>query len=374
MDSTSSSPGGKRESPPVTDRPRLRFWPHSSDPLVASTRIRCLQVIEGLRLAGRDAGLYVEHEPAPQVLVLGKRYDDASLNQALDLRRRHGTRLILDLCDNHFYAKDDAPRWRARAASLRRAAQEVDLVVASTPALAEVIHQETGGDRPIQVIGDPLDTALPVGGVTLQQRWHAWRLRRFLASRDIAPGRRLLWFGNHGASYADGGLQDLTRIERSLHAHHRTQALSLTVLSNSEDAFRRHLGHWTLPTLYVPWSPAVFRQALAGHAIAIIPAQINPFTRCKTPNRLATAFYNGLAVAADRIPSYEEFEDWAVLDDWDEGLGCLMADAGERARRVQAARQRLLQHHDLGTICRAWDAALAQLLHPAPTAQSVHST
>ncbi|MFN3298142.1 glycosyltransferase, partial [Caldimonas sp.] len=282
--------------------------------------------------------------------------------------------LVLGRCDTRFYAKDDSLRWRALPACLRRAVQEVDLVVASTPALAEVIHQETGGDRPIQVIGDPLDTALPVGGVTLQQRWHAWRLRRFLASRDIAPGRRLLWFGNHGASYADGGLQDLTRIERSLHAHHRTQAVSLTVLSNSEDAFRRHLSHWTLPTLYIPWSPAVFRQALAGHAIAIIPAQINPFTRCKTPNRLATAFYNGLAVAADRIPSYEEFEDWAVLDDWDEGLGRLMADAGERERRVQAARQRLLQHHDLGTICRAWDAALAQLLHPAPTAQSVHST
>jgi hypothetical protein len=330
--------------------------------MVASTRIRCLQIIKGLQLEGEDAGLFSAQDRAPQVLVLGKRYDKGSTDHALELRERHGTRLALDLCDNHFYANEDEPRWRARAADLRRAVGESDLVIASTPALAEVIRHETSTDVPIAIIGDPIDDLMPTRRLTLLERWHTWRLKRFLTRGGIVPSRRLLWFGNHGASYADGGMQDLLRIETALHQHHRCEPLSLTVMSNSEEAFRQYLGPWTLPRIYLPWSPNLFRWALAHHAIAVIPAQLNPFTRCKTHNRLVTAFYNRLAVAADRIPSYEEFDGMAVLDDWGSGLGQLMADSLDRGRRIEAARRHLLEHHDLRSICRVWRATFDRLL------------
>jgi hypothetical protein len=339
--------------------------------MVASTRIRCLQIIKGLLLEDQDVGLFSLQDPAPHVLVLGKRYDKDSVDHALELRERHGTRLALDLCDNHFYANEDEPRWRARAADLRRAVGEADLVIASTPALAEVIRQETSMDAPIQIIGDPIDNAMPTRRLTLVERWHTVRLKRFLARRGIVSSRRLLWFGNHGASYASGGMQDLLRIEEALHQHHRCEPLSLTVVSNSEEAFRQHLRQWTLPRIYLPWSPNVFSLALAHHAIAVIPAQLNPFTRCKTPNRLVTAFYNRLAVAADRIPSYEEFDGLAVLDDWDSGLGRLMADSLDRGRRIEAARRHLLEHHDLRSICRAWRTAFDRLLEHPPSANNL---
>ena len=66
----------------------LAFWPHVRDRRIASTRIRCFQVIDGLRSLDVDAGLYDgEGVARPEVLVLAKRYDAASLEQAVNLRR-----------------------------------------------------------------------------------------------------------------------------------------------------------------------------------------------------------------------------------------------------------------------------------------------
>ena len=105
-----------------------------------------------------------------------------------------------------------------------------------------------------------------------------------------------------------------------------------------------------------------FRAALSTHAIALVPAQSNPFTRCKTNNRLATAFVNGLAVAADALPAYEEFADVAVIDDWDSGLGALMDDADGRAQRVRRARERLQQRYSLEGVCQRWLDLTGRLL------------
>jgi uncharacterized membrane protein YccC len=78
-------------------------------------------------------------------------------------------------------------------------------------------------------------------------------------------------------------------------------------------------------------------------------------------------------VAASRLPAYEAFADLAVLDDWDAGLASLMADAADRSRRVQLARERLHQHHDIDTVCRQWQTvlrALGSAQAPSPQART----
>jgi hypothetical protein len=334
--------------------PTVGFWLHTDDPNVASTRIRGLQVVQGLRDLGRAVSLFKPSQSCPDILVLGKRYDRASMDHAESLRARHGTRLVLDLCDNHFYYKDPAPQWVRRADALREAVRRVDRVVTASATLAQVVRAEIGDATPVSVIGDALDATPPLGPVTLSQRWSGARMRLFMAAHRVEAGRRLLWFGNHGVGYADGGIQDLAQIAQALHHHHREKPITLTVVSNRQDAYRRHLHGWTLPTLYLPWSGRVFREALASHAVAVIPARINPFTACKTNNRLATAFCNGLAVAADRIPSINEFADLALIDDWHGGLAMLMADAQERQRRIGAAQERLKERYGLEAICAQW--------------------
>lgn len=350
-------------------RTRIAFWPHTANPDVASTRIRCLQVVAGLPGSAFEAQLFDANSESPDVLVLAKRYDEISLAHAVALRERSGTRLVLDLCDNHFYYHAAAAQWVERARRLRMAANAVDHVVVASDGLGEVVRSNSDAGA-VTTIPDAIDAGPPPRRTNWSQHLQLWRLRRFLDQHPVAPGRRLLWFGNHGAEYADGGIQDLNRIVDSLVRHHREQRLTLTILSNSRAAYDKLMGNWPIPSFYLPWSTPAFHAAMAAHAVAVIPAQRNPFTLCKTNNRLATAFTQGLAVAADSLPAYEEFADLAVLDDWDSGLGALMGEADGRRRRVERAGERLQQRYSLALICRRWAQLVDCLLDASPACQA----
>jgi hypothetical protein len=86
-----------------------RWWPHTTDARIASFRLRCLRIVEHLRGQGVNAALYRRAEaPPPRVLVLSKRYDAATVAHALQCRAA-GTRVVLDLCDNHFHYEGADP-------------------------------------------------------------------------------------------------------------------------------------------------------------------------------------------------------------------------------------------------------------------------
>jgi hypothetical protein len=341
----------------MTAGPWVAFWPHTPDQRIASARLRCFHVVSGLRELGIDARIHRPGDAAPRSLVLSKRYDTESLVHAEALRRAHGTRLLLDLCDNHFHNDHPTPMFEERTRQLARAVRQVDQLVAASDALAAVIREHVPESPAVDVIGDLVEERLQPPQSWRERvagRWQLMVLRRALARSGAATGRRLVWFGNHGSPNVDGGMQDLESVRESLARHDRDRALSLTVISNSAEHYGRVSSSWTFAHGYLPWSSANFDAALALHDVALIPITLNPFTQCKTANRVATATVHGVAVAADTIPSYEEFRGCIVLDDWGDGLARLMDDPLQRHASVAAARRLLQERYAPAIICARW--------------------
>ena len=347
---------------------KLRWWPHTCDARIASTRLRCLRIVDALRAQGLDACLYDPAETAPDVLVLSKRYDADSLTIASALQTR-GTRVVLDLCDNHFYCEPPTPAWTRRATLLRDAVARVDAVIVATPALAEIVRAECPAAAPIlYTIGDAVE---PPWSPQPARRWRhqldEWALCKLAeqVARQRAQGSiSLLWFGNQGSDNAEGGLLDLLRIAEPLHALAQQQPTNLTVISNHRGKFEAVARALPLPCRYLPWRATTFSRATALHDIALLPVSLNPFTTCKTNNRVATALMHGVAVVADPVPSYREFDDCIVLGDWGAGLRMLAACRARRAAGVERGRARIAAHWGLDTIAGHWRTALEQV---APT-------
>jgi hypothetical protein len=340
----------------------VAWWPHTANQKVASARLRCFQVVEELKRQGVDAGVYAPGQPAPQTLILSKRYDAASVRHALTLRRDSGTRVVLDLCDNHFHVSSDDPRWQARAAALKGAVTTVDKVIASTPTLQEFIVQACPEHPDIAVVGDavepPTHPAVSLRPGALNAELQLARLARAIARSGVAEGRRLLWFGNHGSGHAEGGMADLLLISERLERVNDRQPISLTVISNSKEKYRQLARQWAFRTHYLEWNARTFSRAALLHDIAVIPIGKNPFTLCKTNNRVATAFMHRLAVAADAIPSYDAFSASAVLDDWEQGFAQLMEDHSSRKARIERGMSLVEQHWSLQAIKGEWMRAL----------------
>jgi hypothetical protein len=114
-----------------------------------------------------------------------------------------------------------------------------------------------------------------------------------------------------------------------------------------------------LRTYYLPWHGLSFSAALQLHSAAILPIQRNPFTACKTANRVLTAALHGLNVVADEIASYAPFADCTVLDDWQRGLGSYLHDEPLRARHRATMLARTQERYSLDGIAEQWRQALA---------------
>lgn len=297
-----------------------------------------------------------EHRDRYRAVVLHKHYDEAARAEAEALRRA-GKRVIFDLCDNHFYNPKRLPEWEQRAQDLRQMAQLADAVVVSTTALAEIVAGECALASAPVVIPDALDeladVPMPLKDRIRQALPSQLLMRRVRASR--AQGRLpLLWFGNHGSPYADGGMLDLLGIRAELESLATRIPLHLTVLSNNREKFEAHFHDWSFPVVYGDWTAQHFASVAGLHAIALIPVQDNPFTRVKSENRVVTAFANGLAVVADPIPSYRPFTGSLQFGDWAQSIARYAGDETLRRSHVESGRRRSEELCGIGPIAQQW--------------------
>lgn len=339
----------------------IGWRPRSCSPRVASTRLRCLYPLDELRKNGYPVELFnTARSKEYGVVIYSKIYGQDTIREAQKLKDL-GTKIVFDLCDNHFFNFGESVASRV-ASDIREMVNVSDRVVASTDTLSNVIRDQTGhpdiiviGDAEeepcrLRSIGSPLDGIL--GHISFL------RLRRvFHQSRKA----RLVWFGIHGGPNAPYGMADLNRIADILGDTNSVLPLSLTVISNSYQKYKELIKPWPIETHYITWRPTDFFSTLALHDISVIPVADNPFTRCKSSNRVVTALRAGLAVIADSIPSYTAFRSCIKLDDWTDGLALYISDECARAKDVEKGIRIINCAYSTAVISQLWGRALDEM-------------
>jgi len=307
----------------------LRKTPAGSSSDIASVRYRITlpaQAIAGSKLTyvgpGANRRTLLERFAGAEAAVFGKIFDASLAQIALELAaelRKRGVRVIADYCDDHFAHPSLGPVYRAMA-------NGADGLVASTPALAEVVRAHT--PTPVSVVTDPVE------GERGEPR----------ASTRRPP--RLLWFGHPlNLDTLRFGLPQLT--ERKVH-------FALTLMS-APGAGAEDLGH-----RFRPWSSAALFEELRECDAVIIPSNPNdPRKAVKSPNRFTESLWAGRFVIAHPLPSYEPLSPYGwVGDDIGEGLAWLLEHPEDAVDRIRAGQEWALRHASPKAIGRAWQSVI----------------
>ena len=249
--------------------------------------------------------------------------------------------MIFDLCDNHFYNPSGLPRYERARREMLAMIKQADRVTCSTAPLAAAIAEVTGGQVAPTVISDIAE-----------------RVELEPLSEERAPPFNLLWFGSHGSPNAPSGMADLLIIRDQLERMAKGAALQLIVCSDSRAKFDEIVAPFDLPTRFVEWSIDRQQSELARADVVVLPLTINPFTACKTHNRLSSALYSGRPVVATAIDSYREFAAFCTLDDWDGGLRRCLEDPVGEAARAASAKPYIDKRYSEGAIAPLWEDAL----------------
>jgi hypothetical protein len=320
-----------------------------NDRRVASFRYRVEAPIEALKARGHSVELFAPaNEDQYQVVVFSKCYS-ADDRRAAERIASRGGRVVFDICDNHFYNPFELPRYQRARDEILQMMSIANQVTCTTEALASIITEETAGKvRPV-VIGDATERV---------------RARRRKAPAAGAP-LNLLWFGSHGSPNAPCGMTDLMLIRDELEALASRIPAQLVVCSNNAAKFDEHIAPMRLPTTYVEWSEEAHAQVLGQADAVLIPVTRNPFTDCKSHNRLTSAIRSGLPAIATGIQSYLEFEPFCSLDDWSSGLAALVDDYDGETARAMASRSYIEKVWSMAALTPQWEEALN--LHRADT-------
>lgn len=329
----------------------IAWKPFSANPDKASARLRSFLPCQYLKDAGWRCEIF---EPANvasyELVIFQKAYDEESIMLAQSLTDR-GVKTVFDLSDNHFFNPDDMPALRERAERLRRMIKAVDAVSVSTPELGKLIEH---GD--CVVIDDVVET--PPGNVfSLLSGLKEW-LTNIVSARPW----RIVWYGNAGPDGPTFGLSHLPRVLPHLEALSAQKDIELTVISNSEELFQKYLGKVSFPVRYYEWNYETFPRIFRRQDVCIIPVDSNPFTACKTNNRLVLSLMMGVPVIADPIPSYDEFRDFVLFSDWTNSLRTYATDRNLRRDHVRTAQRYIRAKYNKKRVVSQWSALFERML------------
>lgn len=333
----------------MSSRPTVAWVPVSTDARVASARLRCLIPCRYLTEAGWDCVISTpERVRGQDVVIFQKAYEDNALQAATRLKQA-GSKIVFDLCDNHLYDPDGNAEHQARAKRLHQMLEIADLVSVSTTTLRSVLE---GTDA--VVIDDALD--LPFNS----------RAAALYGRVVTGPGQRhpttLVWYGNAGSASPSFGMRHLRRILPTLELIFRERPFELTVISNSRSMFKDVLRDSSFPSHYVPWRRSTFTETFRSHDLCVIPLEVNPFTMCKTGNRVAQSLALKVPVIADPIPSFEEFADFILLNDWEENLRRYLGDPALRHQHASEGSRYVRSTWTKQRVVSQWSALIERVV------------
>lgn len=360
----------------------ILFCVPSADVWLASARYRALLPAQALRRRGVianvvEARLASTHIAAHRAIVMSKCFRPEDLRVAFEARRL-GKPLFLDLCDNIFlpaYGENQGPLFANTFAAM---ANWSNAIIVTGPAMAEVVRAHVGGDMPIEVIPDQLETRADVvallrdapilapqttraaargvkqhGLAFINEHMRARSGGAAKTERDAAH-KTLLWFGNHGAAHGDYGVRTLERLLPDLRQLDRDIHIRLRIMSNSRAAFDRTLSGSGLNADYLAWSPLAIYDALAGASVCLLPNSGDAFSRTKSANRAVLALGAGVPVVADDFPALAPLKSCISFDGWLEGVRAYLRDDAKRMQDLACAAAILESTYASDVIARRW--------------------
>ncbi len=337
----------------------IGWKPQFTIPQVASVRYRCLNPLSELRRRSFPVELFnLESFGKYSAVIFSKSYDEKSYDIAAELKSR-GIKVIFDICDNHFYNPSKLEKFNFVRRRLVKMLELADLVVTSTEALARTVFDEAQLSSSPVVIGDAIEKE----DFLIPRR----RLRKFLCNfrlktQSSSEKATILWYGIHGGENAPYGMLDLLNVQECLSSLNRDYPLRLVIVSNSRAKYKKYIQPFPFETRYYEWGYTPFRNILSKADVNILPITKNPFTLCKSNNRLALALYEGVPSVADEIPSYRELAAFCVLNDWERGLRLYLSNDRIGREHVEGARAYIDEHFSITQIANQWQVQLSEFL------------
>jgi glycosyltransferase involved in cell wall biosynthesis len=346
----------------------LGWFVQSTDVDSASVRYRCFHFARVLAPAFQSSYFTSASEiqdaiPKLDAIVIVKRLDRAVL-EVVAAAKLAGVPTFLDLCDDLIapgYSKND---------------QGVNLLhlLGVAPLLAGVtVPSAEMADRIEAYVADHRISGVPVHVIPdIAETWKIYcATAKTITGKEVladlgnaaeaggAGSRRILWFGNYGASHSNFGIFSLKPYLKALRAAHKDFPLELVIVSNSEAVYRALVHDCGFPTRYAPWSPTAVYSELAMADAALLTTGDDEFCNIKSSNRVLQALAAGVPVISQKNPSLTEFEDVIFSGRIEESLRHVLGPARERtvAPRMQAAR-RALERYAPQRLGKIWASLL----------------
>lgn len=278
---------------------------------------------------------------------------DVSWLRAVD---RLGLPIVVDLCDNVFI---DGYAGQGEVIGLRFA-ETCSMAVAvtvPTEGLRDIVRDRTRmPNGRIFVVPDIVETPALLARerklIEQKESWLEALRRRLRSSRGIARGAEspLLWFGNHGASYANFGMDDLLLFRDALAQASQKHGAELWVVSNNQERFERLAKRLPIQMRYYEWTPTVVDELLSVAKVCLVPNSLDEFSLTKSANRAIKALSSKVPVVATPTAAYAGLERSVWLGDPTEGLLAYLGDAKVRRAHLQEARTALDEHYSMASL------------------------
>ncbi|MFJ2487789.1 glycosyltransferase [Pseudomonas sp. NPDC087639] len=172
----------------------------------------------------------------------------------------------------------------------------------------------------------------------------------------------LLWFGNHGADYADFGILDLLLIREALETIALEYPVELVVISNNKDKYEKMIKPMAIASRYVEWSISAVDQWMAVSDVVLIPNSCDPFSVCKSANRTVHALMCGIPVVATATPGLAPLAGGLATDDFLIGMRRYLSDKKNGLRDIALAKKLIDKHFSAPVIGDLWAMVLQSAL------------
>ncbi|MFT3755795.1 MAG: hypothetical protein QM769_07570 [Pseudoxanthomonas sp.] len=278
---------------------------------------------------------------------------------------RNDTPVVVDLCDNVFI-EGYGGQGTVIGDRLASLCPELAAMTVPTVALRDVVIAHTGlSPQRVLVVPDIVETPallerqkelLGERGGLMQRLRQAWPRP---SAVPAAAGPVLLWFGNHGASYANFGLQDLLLFADALAEAGKRAGAELWVVSNHRDKFEQVAAQLPITCRYFEWAPEIVDTLLPLADACLAPSSLDAFSRTKSANRALKALGRQVPVIATPTDAYADLAGAVWLGDAREGVKTYLDDPATRRRHLDAARRIIAERYSFPSLQRTMAGVVA---------------